>query len=95
MLNHIQQHLRFKANPLDIAQVDLTANTPQFMPEMAAMIVDESFSGAALIMKATDDLVVGSYLRVKVGRMDALRAEVVWMKRLDRDVIKVGVNFLE
>lgn len=95
MLNHVQQHMRFKPDPLDVAMVDMTANTPTFNPTNAAMIINESFSGSALLMNLVHDIEPGSFIRVKVGRMDALRAEVVWFKRLDTDVVKVGITFLE
>lgn len=95
MLNHVQQHMRFKPDPLDVAMVDLKASTPAFSPTNSAMIINESFSGSALVMNLTHDVDVGSFIRVKVGRMDALRAEVVWFKRLDTDVVKIGITFLE
>lgn len=95
MINHSQQHMRFKPDPLDIAMVDLKASTPQFNPTASAMIINESFSGTAIVMTLQEDIEPGGYIRVKVGRMDALRAEVVWFKRLDTDVVKIGINFLE
>lgn len=92
---HTHQHMRFKPDPMDAAMVDLKASTPAFEPTMSCLILNESFSGCALVIPTAFPISEGTFMRVKVGRMEPLRAEVVWTQRLDDELLKVGIRFLE
>ena len=89
------QHVRFKPDPMEHALLDLRAQPGVFAPSCSALILNESFSGCALILQSLDTILPEKEIRVKVGKLDPLRAQIVWAQPLDKDIYKIGIQFLE
>ena len=90
------QHLRFKPDPMDQAFVEFrVADTAQFQPQCCALIINESFSGSALVLQSQDTILPEKEIRVKIGKLEPMRAQIVWVKILEKDLYKIGVQFLE
>lgn len=91
-----RRRIRFRADPLEIAQVDFGPLDGPFTPSMSALIVEESpMAGCGLVLLQTPDCYIGAICRVKVGRLSPLRAEVRWQQLLGEDAMRVGFMFLE
>jgi hypothetical protein len=89
------QHLRFKPDPMDQAFVEFRSETADFKPQCCALIINESFSGSALVLQSPDTILPEKEIRVKIGRLEPMRAEIIWVKILDKDIYKIGIQFLE
>ena len=93
-----RRHIRFRPDTGELAYIDLLADN-EFKPEIQALIVNESPMGGCCLVMLRDDetekLRQNDRCRVKVGKLAPLKAEAVWVRRLDEDVIKVGFRFLE
>ena len=59
------------------------------------MIVEEAKSGCGLVVVRRPDLTPGKVIRVKVGRLTPLLAEIKWRNELDTKVARIGCAFLE
>jgi hypothetical protein len=92
-----RRRVRFRPDPLDYCQIDCRpGNLEPFAPDSVAILVDEEpMGGCGVVMLDTHRLEVGSHCRVKVGRLDPLRAKVVWRKPLEAGIVRLGFEFLE
>jgi hypothetical protein len=91
-----RRHLRFRPDPMEYAQIAIQNLGTPFTPEMLALISEEApMGGCGLVLLETPLLKVGDICRVKVGRIDPLRAEVVWRKAVEPGIIRLGMKFLE
>lgn len=87
--------IRFQPDPLDHALIDFRSGQGEFTPTAVALILNESFTGCALIIKTFETLKPEQQVRVKVGRLDPMAAKIVWVKPMEDHVIKAGIQFLE
>ncbi len=88
--------VRFEPDPLDYALIAVTDLEEPFNPEMVALIYDEApLNGCALVSVDHPGFVVGNACLVKVGRMDAIAAQIVWKKPLDKRLVHMGLQYLE
>lgn len=90
-----RRHTRFNPDYLTVALLEMGESENDFSPQMAALVINQSYRGAALAMRPHAALTLGQKCYVKVGELAPLRAEIVWMKGDDPEMIKVGVNFLD
>ncbi|NRA63904.1 MAG: hypothetical protein HRU19_05440 [Pseudobacteriovorax sp.] len=62
----------------------------------AALIVEESpLGGCSIVCLESLKLAVDDIVRIKVGNMAPLKAEIVWSRPLDDQVVRCGIKFLE
>ncbi len=81
---------------MEFAQIAVRGLTGPFAPEMVALISEEApMGGCGLVMFETPLLKVGDVCRAKVGRIDPLRAEVVWRRVAGEGLIRIGLKYLE
>lgn len=90
----MKKAIRFQPDPLDYALIDFSEDD-QFNPTSVGLILNESFTGCALVFKTMQPPQTEQIIKVKVGRLNPLRARVVWGKILEEGLIKVGLQFLE
>lgn len=91
-----RRHMRFRPDPMEFAQIAARNLASPFTPEIVALISEEApMGGCGLVLMETPLLKVGDLCRVKVGRIDPLRAEVVWRKAVEPGIVRIGLKFLE
>lgn len=92
-----RRRIRFRPDPLDFAQIDSRpAASGRFEVDSVAIIVDEEpMGGCCVVMLDNPKLLEGAVCRVKVGRLDPLRAQVAWRKPLEAGIVRLGFEFLE
>jgi hypothetical protein len=89
-----RKNVRFKPDPLDYAWSDVRL-PGKFAPQFVGLIVEESAKGCSLALLSRDELKVGQFCRVQVGKLPVLKAEVRWQTDLDAAVYRIGLLYLE
>jgi energy-converting hydrogenase Eha subunit H len=90
-----RKFLRFKPDENAIALIDLKATTKDFNPTLTALILNESFSGCALVLASNTTLKVHTKIKIKIGNLHVMKGELVWCKTLEENIQKIGVKLLE
>ncbi|MCX6125854.1 MAG: hypothetical protein NTV34_14060 [Proteobacteria bacterium] len=91
-----RKNIRYQPDKLDVAVVMYDGNAAGWSPDDVGIIIDESaVSGAQLVMRKSDRLQVSEIIRVKLGSLEPMRAEVSWRKEVEGDLCRVGVKLLE
>ena len=67
----------------------------EFRPELHALLQEEAAKGCCLVTRDEGALKVGDVCLVKVGRLDAIKAQVRWRKEIDAGTFKIGLMYLE
>lgn len=91
----IKRPIRFKPQDGVYAFIDTRPNARRFSPQIACLVSNQSTKGFALVQIPKEAPEVGALIRVKVGPLCPLLAEVRWFEQLDERVFKVGYLFLE
>lgn len=91
----IKGALRFKPDPMDCALIDFAPPKNDFQASHIGLILNESYTGSALLLNTLDSIREGQELRVKIGRVGPLKAKVVWVKAIEDSILKVGVQYEE
>jgi hypothetical protein len=96
---HTRKHIRFAPDQGTVAQIDLDATNAEFNPVHTALIAEESFGGVGLVLmntpKLANKLQIGDRIKVQVGKLDPMQAEIRWRVDLDSRVIRLGIMYLE
>lgn len=89
-----RKSLRYKPDPKTVAYLDFKVSK-NFAPQFAGLVINESFSGCALIIITDLPIKKGAKLKIKVGELAMMKAKVAWVRILEENILKLGVNFLE
>lgn len=89
----IRKSVRFAPDALSVAQISFK-NRVSFKPELVALILNESFTGCALLVNSDDKISTNDDVIVKLGEMSPMRARVVWSKNLEENIYKIGIKWL-
>jgi len=90
-----RKHVRYRPDKLTIARIQLEAVTSSFVSEASALVYEESYGGCCLILIHDRAIALQEKWRIQVGNLQPMTSEVVWVKRLDDAIYKVGLKFLE
>ena len=90
-----RREIRFHADPQTIARLDLKMTGKEFKPTLTALVLNESFSGCAILLADDFELKKGFKLRIKIGDLHPMKAEVAWTKVLEENIQKIGIKVLE
>lgn len=91
----IRVSTRFKPDALDYALIELNPKGKKFNPDLVALIINESYTGSGLVMSTDKSLKSDQIVLIKVGKLEPMKARLVWFKALDRDLYKVGIQYIE
>ena len=86
---------RFEPDPLTYAQIDLKLNKEDYNPKHIGMIIEEGQKGCGLVVSSKTGLKKGDRCLLKVGELPLFTSEVRWVIRLDKDLLKIGFEYLE
>jgi hypothetical protein len=93
---YTRRFMRVPPDPTDFAQIDTDPNRDEFKFEFVALIKEEApMGGCGIICLKKFGLKKDQTIKIKVGRMDPLYGEVVWVKALDEGVNSFGIKFLD
>ncbi len=100
-----RKYIRFNPELLEVAIIAFESNkhkdyddtTIQMEGDMAALIIDESYSGCNLLIfnrkKDPSLFSVGSSCVVKAGVLSPLKATVRWREEVTPEILKAGLEF--
>lgn len=91
----IRQHIRFPPDPLAVAKVDYNVQAKDFNPTDVALMINESYTGSALVMISETPLKSGAPVKILVGKIGPLNATIVWVKELEPKIYKLGIQYQE
>ena len=90
-----RKYIRAVPDADEYVQIDLNLDG-EFSFDYAALVVEESpLGGCSIVCLNSIPLEVGTQCRMKVGKMSALKSEIVWKRDLDEQVLRCGIKFLE
>lgn len=89
-----KRSIRFKAEPMTLGYLDLEP-AKTFKPQLVGIVLNESYTGCAVILASDDKLNNKQQLKIKVGNLEPINASIIWVKTLDENIHKVGIKFLE
>lgn len=90
-----RKHSRYRPDRMTMAKVQLDAVTSSFVPEAASLVYEESYGGCCLIIFSDRPVSLNDRWRVQIGTLHPMLSEIVWVKKLDDVIYKVGLKFLE
>ncbi|MDT8409184.1 MAG: hypothetical protein RQ741_06255 [Wenzhouxiangellaceae bacterium] len=94
-----RRYMRFSPDEIEVALIQFTNRDPDeffFEADAAGLVVEEAYGGCGLVVlsKTTpDSMKEGAACLVKVGHLAPVRGEVRWVKSLDQDVSKLGIEY--
>lgn len=97
----VRRYLRFKPENVEIAWIQFTdraPNTIEFEVDAAGLVVEEAYGGCGLVVLGAADaesISEGVRCLVRVNNIGPVRGQVRWVKVLDDDVAKIGIEYLE
>lgn len=83
--------MRYKAEPSHCAQLDFRVGDEPFESQLVALILDHSFHGCCLVAVRDERLMVGATLRLKLGVLDPLEAQLKWVREIGDDLLRIGL----
>lgn len=90
-----RQSIRFPANDGTLALIDFNSSSREFEPTLHALVVEEAHKGCSFVSVSSSEFRERQELRVKIGQMPVLKAEIRWVKNIEPRVYVVGVFYLE
>lgn len=93
-LKNNRRHIRFKPDAGALAAIDIDCGST-FLPRITAKVLNESFSGCCVLALGHLPLCPGNRIRIRVGRMDVLPAEVRWLLQDGNGEVRLGLMYLD
>lgn len=89
------KQIRFPPDSDEMAFISFNVN--DFKKDLSALIINESLQGACLVINRalvpTDKPInIGQIFLAKIGAMNPLRARVRWLKEVDENLLKIGIE---
>lgn len=91
----LKRPIRFTPDPLTIAVLFSENSPPSETLSIVGLVLNESFGGCAILINHDGGLKKDLKLKIKVGQLSPMRANVIWVKNLEESIYKVGLKFLE
>jgi len=90
-----RRHTRFKPDPDAYALILFKPRKEsKYEADQIALIINESFSGCALVALADPHLEVKKVITVQVGKLVKTKAEIKWRQEIDSGIVKIGLEYI-
>ncbi len=83
--------LRYKPSAGVYAFLDPRPNARRFSAKFAGLVLNQSFKGCALIFTPTEAPEIGAIVKLKLGPLDPVLAEIRWVDELRDGAYAVGL----
>ncbi|MBL7543426.1 MAG: hypothetical protein JNL11_06395 [Bdellovibrionaceae bacterium] len=90
-----RRFLRYQPDAQSVALIDTRASGREFKPTITAIILNESYSGCAIVFADNELMKKGAKVKIKIGPLEIMKAEVAWCKVLEENIQKVGIRLTE
>jgi hypothetical protein len=93
--NEIRKHQRFAHDVGTLVEVDLDLNNENFSPTLWGLVINDSFGGCAMIIVTNEILGTNQNCAVKFPTLKPFPGKIVWVKALDANVLKIGIEYID
>ncbi len=90
----IKRPTRFIPDPMTVALIDYELGA-EFNPFSAGIVDNESYGGCAVVLSTNNQIYSGQKIKVKVGHLEPMMANVVWVKKVKEKIFRIGIKYLE
>lgn len=90
-----RKSIRFSPDSGSLAEIAFGPVAKAFKAQHHALVLSESATGCSILVAFAPDVSVGDRLRLKVGNLSPLLAEVRWVVPLDEQIQKIGFMYLQ
>lgn len=90
----IKRPTRFVPDPMTVALIDYEMGA-EFNPFSAGIVDNESYGGCAIVLSTNNQIHSGQKIKIKVGHLDPMMANIVWVKKIKEKIYRVGIKYLE
>ena len=74
--------------------VELLTDVEEMSQSFKGMILDDSFGGCGLIVITEEKFLNGQLCRLKTKNLEPILCQIVWLKKLDKNVTRLGLRYL-
>ncbi len=85
-----RKYIRFNADPNTFVAVKIGEKDP-----IGGLAITESRGGCSAVFLATNEFKENNMCYIKVGDMAPAKAEIRWTMNVDKDLVKVGFEFVD
>lgn len=94
----VNKQIRFPPDSDEVAFISF--NVDKFKRDLSALIVNESHHGACFVVNAqlipkNSPITIGQILLAEIGHINPLKAKVCWLKEVDSNLLKIGIELLD
>jgi hypothetical protein len=90
-----RKHIRFSPDDNTIAYFYVKGRSKAEKIHAVGLVLTEAKGGFSCAMTPSTAPEVGDICLAKVGALSVLKSECMWVEKLDKDVVKVGFQYLE
>ncbi len=87
--------IRFTPDLAAFAYIDIDMETKTFKPEFTALLIEESYRGAYIVMRADKQFVPDFEFKIKPGNLGIMSAKIRWVKKHSSKVTEIGIEYLD
>lgn len=86
--------IRFSPDLNTIAWISITDDTAKGLPEVVALVYNESMAGCSLVFVSDVTLRVNDQVGLRVGKLNFMMARVAWVKVLEEKIVRAGFEYM-
>jgi hypothetical protein len=87
--------IRFHPDPLTVGLIDFKIGTKAFKPTLVGIVINESYTGCAMIVVTDLKLKKDMPITIQVGNLSPMKGKIAWLKTLEENIHKLGIQLLE
>lgn len=91
----IRRHQRFAHDVGTLAEIDLELNENNFTRSIWGLVINDSFGGCAMIIVTNEILSTNQNCAVKFPTLNPFQGKIVWVKAVDINVLKIGIEYID
>ena len=89
-----RKYFRYKPKLFIYVLISDGSKEEGFQTEFSGLIIQEAYGGCAIVTSSDLSVKKHDIVIIKSADMPTTKAEVRWRKKLDRDLIRIGVQYL-
>jgi len=90
-----RKYLRYNPKPFIYVLISKEPEEEESQTEFAGLIIQEAYGGCAIVTSSDLSVKKHDIAIMKSADMPTVKAEVRWRKKLDKDLVRIGVQYLE
>jgi hypothetical protein len=88
-------YLRYNPEKNTLGLISFKPEIIEFTPDYVSIVCNESFTGCCVVMLDNIGVRENKHLLIRCGQLGVMKGLVRWVKHLDENAIKVGIEYLD